>query len=283
MSNAESSVLRFTSLAGLWCVVLLLGGLTGAGWAAEAIPTDAPPFEVRGTTMVPMRGVFEWLGVTVDAKGKRIAAVIGEGENRREIVLTIGSQEATFGGRAITLDVPPVSRNDVTYVPLRLVSEALGAVVGFDPASRKITVTQGEKHGYLLLPDEPIPTTYNFDRFIAIARRQEKLGDAALRARQTDKARCHYQTALYGGHRILSQEGLDNPLWVGKLALGEAASAYKAGDLAKAASYNQLAAQCVEAAGNDQRSLRRMRRSCAHAEVAYDITVRVKGKLDKLP
>ena len=69
------------------------------------------------------------------------------------IVLTIGSMEATVNGAPYTLDAAPYLNAEVnrTLVPVRFVSEALGAQVGWDPETGRVTITDGEKEIILTL------------------------------------------------------------------------------------------------------------------------------------
>lgn len=59
------------------------------------------PYIENGTTMVPMRAIFEELGAEVDYNGetKTITAVKGE----KKIILTVGSKDAYVNGSVFTL------------------------------------------------------------------------------------------------------------------------------------------------------------------------------------
>lgn len=79
--------------------------------------------------LVPARIVSE----TLDAEVKWIAATrqitIDKGDIK--IVMTIGSKNVIVNGNKTSLDVPTVLIDDLTYVPLRFVSENLGVNVGY--------------------------------------------------------------------------------------------------------------------------------------------------------
>jgi hypothetical protein len=47
---------------------------------------------------------------------------------------------ATKNGSVIALNQPPVQVNNRTLVPLRFVSEALGAMVGWENATRTVSI-----------------------------------------------------------------------------------------------------------------------------------------------
>jgi hypothetical protein len=56
-------------------------------------------------------------------------------------VLAVGSVHANVNGRAVDLDVPAQERAQRTLVPLRFVSEALGADVKWREAERTVLIT----------------------------------------------------------------------------------------------------------------------------------------------
>jgi hypothetical protein len=89
---------------------------------------NPPPTERAGRVFVPLRGVFENLGATVVYADGTINAT-GRGHS---VSLHIGSQQAVVDGQPQTLDVAPFIIGASTYVPLRFVSQALGAAVNYD-------------------------------------------------------------------------------------------------------------------------------------------------------
>ncbi len=94
------------------------------------------PTERAGRVFVPLRGVFEQLGATVVyANG-----VINATGRNHNVSLKIGSQQATVDGQQQTLDVAPFIVGASTYVPLRFVSQALGATVNYDGNNRVVAI-----------------------------------------------------------------------------------------------------------------------------------------------
>ncbi|MCL6479962.1 MAG: hypothetical protein K6T65_16465 [Peptococcaceae bacterium] len=91
---------------------------------------DTPPVIESGTTLVPLRQIFESLGASVswDAATKKIVA----GKDSAVITLSIGSVEAFVNDKKITLNVPPKIVDGRTLVPLRFISESFGAQVDWD-------------------------------------------------------------------------------------------------------------------------------------------------------
>lgn len=105
----------------------------------QLVNFDMPATVIDGRVLVPLRGVFERLGATVDydAGTQRVSAVRGG----QAVELTIGSRQALVNNRPTLLDVPAFTIAGRTMVPLRFVSEALGADVQWVDASRTILIS----------------------------------------------------------------------------------------------------------------------------------------------
>jgi hypothetical protein len=99
---------------------------------------NPPPLERAGRVFVPLRGVFERLGATVVYSNGQINAT-GNGHN---ISLNIGSNQAIVDGQNQSIDVAPFIVGASTYVPLRFVSQALGATVNWDNNNQLVALTQ---------------------------------------------------------------------------------------------------------------------------------------------
>src|SRR5438105_8455620 len=84
---------------------------------------DTQPQEVRGRVMVPLRGVLEQMGAFVDWDAATRTVIANRGST--DIRLPLGRRITTVGGRSVTLDVPAMSINGRTMVPLRFVGESL--------------------------------------------------------------------------------------------------------------------------------------------------------------
>jgi hypothetical protein len=95
-----------------------------------------PPTIQAGRVFVPLRGVFERLGASVVYSNGTINAT-GHG---RTISLQIGSTQATIDGQPQSLDVAPYIVGASTYVPLRFISQALGASVQWDENDRMVSI-----------------------------------------------------------------------------------------------------------------------------------------------
>jgi hypothetical protein len=103
---------------------------------------DQSPVNVDGRTMVPLRAIFESLGAKVewDSSTQTVTAT----KDDIKVVLTINSNEAWVNGNKVMLDVPAKLINEKTMVPIRFVSEALGADVKWDDYSKSVIITNNE-------------------------------------------------------------------------------------------------------------------------------------------
>lgn len=88
---------------------------------------DQSPVNVQGIVFVPMRGIFEALGAKVTWNEKD-RSVTGNLQNK-SVYLRVDSRDAIINGASVRLADPPVLINTTTMVPIRIVSEGLGADV----------------------------------------------------------------------------------------------------------------------------------------------------------
>ncbi|MFZ0682342.1 MAG: copper amine oxidase N-terminal domain-containing protein, partial [Candidatus Cybelea sp.] len=82
---------------------------------------------VGGTLLIPLRSMFEQMGATVtwDA-GSQTATVSKPGA---EVKVTVGKPEVVINGESRPLDVPPMMYKGAVLVPVRVISEGMGAYV----------------------------------------------------------------------------------------------------------------------------------------------------------
>ena len=103
-----------------------------------------------GEIYVPLRSMFEQMGATVSvsADGKTITA----SKPGSSVSVTLGKNEAVIDGESRTLDVPPMLYHGVVLVPVRVISEAMGAYVQWVPERRVVVVR------YIASPVPPPPS-----------------------------------------------------------------------------------------------------------------------------
>ncbi|MBV8222944.1 MAG: copper amine oxidase N-terminal domain-containing protein [Candidatus Eremiobacteraeota bacterium] len=102
----------------------------------------------NGVILVPLRSMFEAMGATVTwDSASKTATAHKEGAS---VQVTLGKTEAVINGESRPLDVPPEMYKGNVVVPVRVMSEALGAYVQWVP-DRRITVVR-------YIPPTPVPT-----------------------------------------------------------------------------------------------------------------------------
>lgn len=104
-----------------------------------AVHLNAAPFIESGTTYVPLRFVGEQFNADVrwiDDEKSVIYSKPG-----MEIQLWVGKNNVLINGSPFSLSTPPRLDNGSTMVPLRFVSEQLGAKVDYDVQTKQITIS----------------------------------------------------------------------------------------------------------------------------------------------
>ncbi len=97
-----------------------------------------------GEIYVPLRSMFEQMGATVStsADGRTINAA----KAGASVSVTLGKSEVVVNGETRPLDVPPMLYKGIVLVPVRVLSEAMGAYVQWVPEKRVVVVR------YIALP-----------------------------------------------------------------------------------------------------------------------------------
>jgi hypothetical protein len=105
---------------------------------------DAEPFiDDNGRTQVPVRFVSEALGAEVSWEGSTKTVTISQRD--KEIKIVIGKKDYTINGEKSLMDTEALLKEDRTFIPIRFVSEGLGARVDWDPAVRTVYIDTREK------------------------------------------------------------------------------------------------------------------------------------------
>ncbi len=104
----------------------------------EWLGFEQPPVIRNGSTLVPMRAIFEKLEAEVvwNQQTRSVTAT----KQGSKITLTIDNKTAYINGNAMNLDTAPTLINGYTMVPLRFVSESLGAEVKWDAKTRSVFI-----------------------------------------------------------------------------------------------------------------------------------------------
>ncbi len=94
-------------------------------------------------------GLFKYKEVTCNDKYVEVVTSGRDNDDsttNRKIVITIGATTMAVGTQTITLDTPAyINAENYTELPLRAVSEAFGATVGWDDPSNTVTIMMGQR------------------------------------------------------------------------------------------------------------------------------------------
>ncbi len=99
---------------------------------------DVDPVSAYTRVMVPVRTVFEAAGADVGWDGTNQKVMIQQGGTK--IFLVIDKDKAQVNGEDTGLDVAPFVYKERVFVPLRFVSEHLGASVAWDGVNRVVWI-----------------------------------------------------------------------------------------------------------------------------------------------
>ncbi|GED12674.1 copper amine oxidase N-terminal domain-containing protein [Aneurinibacillus migulanus] len=100
---------------------------------------DQKPIIINGRTVVPLRSIFEALGA--DIKWDNIKQTVHAVKDKNKVEVKIGDLTAVVNGKKVKLDQKAFMVNNRTMVPVRFVSEALGADVQWDAKNLTIHIT----------------------------------------------------------------------------------------------------------------------------------------------
>ncbi|MCL2574118.1 MAG: stalk domain-containing protein [Defluviitaleaceae bacterium] len=98
------------------------------------------PVIIDGRTLVPLRGVFELLGFTVDWHQDTQAAHLLRAEDI--IIVTIDSYVFTVNSNKVALDAPAQIINDRTMLPIRAVLESVGYRVEWHESTSTVLINR---------------------------------------------------------------------------------------------------------------------------------------------
>lgn len=120
----------------------------------EVVFADAQPVIINSRTMIPLRGVFEKLGYTIEWNGNTKAATL---KGEEVVTITSGSNVFYADGEAEYSDVPAQIINNRLYLPLRAIGEAADMDVKWDAATKTAYIYDDD---YMEKPinDEPVST-----------------------------------------------------------------------------------------------------------------------------
>lgn len=105
----------------------------------KSLEMDVPPMLTGDRLFVPLRIIFETLNATVEWEEETQTITARRGDTT--IIMQVGSENASINGNYASVDVAPMIVNDRTLVPIRFVSESLGATVDWSEETKTATIT----------------------------------------------------------------------------------------------------------------------------------------------
>lgn len=134
-------------ITALLLVAFLGGSMTAFGETStdvkleingSLVASDVAPLIKNEYTLVPARAVFEALGGKVGWDAQNYIVTVSYDDT--QVVLTIDSNIAQVNGENKTMQVPAEIIDDRTMIPVRFVGESLGFEIGWDDATRTVSV-----------------------------------------------------------------------------------------------------------------------------------------------
>ncbi|MGJ7046186.1 copper amine oxidase N-terminal domain-containing protein [Thermoanaerobacterium thermosulfurigenes] len=102
------------------------------------IKFDIPPVIKSGTTLIPVRAVVKSLGANVNWDAASNTVTITKGD--KTIVFDLNNSKVYVNGTEVTIEVPPMTINNRTFVPIRFIAEILGEKINYDNNTGNIDI-----------------------------------------------------------------------------------------------------------------------------------------------
>src|SRR5579864_4715898 len=109
-----------------------------------------------GTILIPLRSMFEQMGATVSYNPANKTVDVSKPGS--DVKVTVGKPEVVINGETRPLDVPPEIYQGHVVVPVRVISEGMGAYVQWVP-DRRIVVVRYLPPTPPPPPSTPVPAT----------------------------------------------------------------------------------------------------------------------------
>lgn len=133
-STTKSIVVKYSHSR----IIRMQVGNSSALVNGDSIPLASPPIVQGGTSYVPLRFIGEAFGATVNWDG--VFELVDIELGATHIRLQVGRTIASVNGKRLALLTPPLLMRGVTMVPVRFVSDALGAQVVWDATTKTISL-----------------------------------------------------------------------------------------------------------------------------------------------
>lgn len=111
---------------------------------SQTINTDSPPETLNGTTMVSLSSLKP-LGLNLQWNPKTKTVIAASAKNKEKLILSVGKNTATLGDQTVTLEYPPILKNNRVLVPLRFISEAFDSQVFWNKDENSVVIRSSDK------------------------------------------------------------------------------------------------------------------------------------------
>lgn len=130
--------------------------------------SDVPPTIIDGRTLIPMRALLEGLGTTVEWDETTATATAYTRTKSYEIKVTENSKTFYVNGEAREFDVPAMTINGRFMIPVRYISEAVGATVTWDEVANIVRINAellSDKDAKVYASKWDFPCAINVEKF----------------------------------------------------------------------------------------------------------------------
>lgn len=100
---------------------------------------ENPLISKQNRVLLPLRELSETFGYDVDWNQELKQITISEKD--KKVTLTLGQEEALIDSKPYRMDTAPALHQNITYVPLRFVTEAFDMKVDWDSKNQTVTIT----------------------------------------------------------------------------------------------------------------------------------------------
>lgn len=118
---------------------------------------ETPPEILNDRTMVPMRKIFEEMGMVVQWDYEQSTAVAFN--DSCSLSFAVGNPYMSVNGEVKILDTVPVILNSYMYVPVRAIAEASGCGIDWDGEEKCVRITSASFQDLSLWPKEVMRLT----------------------------------------------------------------------------------------------------------------------------
>lgn len=136
----------------------------------KQVTMDQAAYISGGRTMVPFRFLGESLGAKVSWEATTKQAKLSL--SGVDVIVTVGSLNGLVNGEIVKMDVPAVNKDGRLFIPLRFVSENLGAMVNYYDETKEISIRYSDTSNWKTY-EAPNNMTYKYPATWSIAPRKD--------------------------------------------------------------------------------------------------------------